>query len=548
VDALATIITSAAPHHVHLLERSVGSAKRQTVPTEVLTFIDHERRGPAYGRNRLAAQVKTPFIVTLDADDYIDPHFVERTLAVWEAGSYVYTDWLQPLPDGSVKYVKAINCPVGRPEKGEANFHLATILIPTVFWSMLGGQDETLFGGEDTDFFWRMNAQGIRSIVLREPLYTYTADGHRATESRNDPRWRDLLRTIGDRYRNDIMGCCGESKMKELYKQTEADVLVRPLNRAATTFVGPVSGRKYGRISRSKVLYIDPADLKAKANHFQRVKDWEGVSPKVSGVTTLEPDPVARHSTRPVDTSERAEAARLASAYLRGEPVERNVRGEGQAIRQVGSVPAPDLSAVEPEWDNPAALENLIRRAGTRIYTNGGYVANGFDMQQTAGELAEFLYFLGDHLPEGRPVRVLEIGTGQSAGLARFMTEVLGWDVTSVDPREPEYKPSGNWRLVQSKSNDVKLEDISYDGETFDLVFIDGDHTFEAAQADWEKFSGLAPIVAIHDIDEAGWFGKDDQVAGFWRSIARGPKGGMKKGYTEFRTGGGQGIGVFIHE
>jgi hypothetical protein len=81
--AVTTVIIPAGPKHVHLMARAVESARAQTVPTEVLTFVDTERRGPAYGRNLLASQVTTPFLTLLDADDYLEPNFVEETLNAW---------------------------------------------------------------------------------------------------------------------------------------------------------------------------------------------------------------------------------------------------------------------------------------------------------------------------------------------------------------------------------------------------------------------------------------------------------------------------------
>jgi glycosyltransferase involved in cell wall biosynthesis len=65
----------------------------QTVDCAIETLVDYGGRGAGWARNRLLERVSTPFVVFLDADDYIEPNFVERCLAVWQPGRYVYTDW-----------------------------------------------------------------------------------------------------------------------------------------------------------------------------------------------------------------------------------------------------------------------------------------------------------------------------------------------------------------------------------------------------------------------------------------------------------------------
>ena len=48
----------------------------------------------------------------------------------------------------------------------------------------------------------------------------------------------------------------------------------------------------------------------------------------------------------------------------------------------------------------------------------------------------------------------------------------------------------------------LPLESVSLKGQRYDLVFIDGDHAYEAVAADYENVGKQARICAFHDIRE----------------------------------------------
>jgi len=116
---------------------------------------------------------------------------------------------------------------------------------------------------------------------------------------------------------------------------------------------------------------------------------------------------------------------------------------------------------------------------------------------------------------------VLEIGVYRF-GLTRFMSEVMGWDVTAIDIKDFSQMPDsfefisdggvprpevpkgvtfiiGDSTLPETKA---KLGD-----KRFDLVFIDGDHTKDVSMSDFDMYGDLADkIIAMHDIDPNGEF------------------------------------------
>ena len=142
----ATIIIPVAPYHEALVERAVTSAQLQTVPCTIIQAYDRNGRGPSYTRNRALEQVETDFVVFLDADDWLDPAFVERCLSVWQAGSYVFTDWVE---DGEIHSAPA------RPWCDDQQWHVITTLLPTQAVRDVGGFDD-LPGAEDTELYWAL--------------------------------------------------------------------------------------------------------------------------------------------------------------------------------------------------------------------------------------------------------------------------------------------------------------------------------------------------------------------------------------------------------
>ena len=136
------------------------------------------------------------------------------------------------------------------------------------------------------------------------------------------------------------------------------------------------------------------------------------------------------------------------------------------------------------------SLMTLLNTVG--VSEECGEPGLGWDIQQHAWELAVFVQEM-----QRIGVRsVLEIGTGSTGGLARFMANILGWDVTSIDPVVPTPPPAGHF--IQGRSEDVRRQ---IDGAGFDLVFIDGDHSYAACRRDYDLYGPLArKAVAVHDI------------------------------------------------
>jgi predicted O-methyltransferase YrrM len=119
---------------------------------------------------------------------------------------------------------------------------------------------------------------------------------------------------------------------------------------------------------------------------------------------------------------------------------------------------------------------------------------------------------------ELRPRRLCEIGTS-AGGTLYALTRVAEPDgvIVSVDLTIPLTTRSARSKLARADQRVVSIEGDSQDeptktavqravgGEPLDVLFIDGDHSYEGVRADFERYSGLVReggIVGLHDINE----------------------------------------------
>lgn len=253
------VITPVAPYHRHLIQRCADSVSMQTVRCEHVIVEDTDYRGAGYGRNRgIEKSVSADFVVFLDADDFIEPTFVERCLDAWMPGAYVYTDWLQ---DGVYKAAPE------KPWRADGSWHVITALLPTQAVVAVDGFDETLIGGEDSLFYWSLTRAGCCGIRLPEPLFHYGHEGQRAREFVGNEqayqRWKDMI--LG-RFK-DQMGCCGDpiNPVPDVPSNEpfEGAVLAQAIWSGNRTEYGLVTRRQYPRTGNGKQVWIDPRDAAA---------------------------------------------------------------------------------------------------------------------------------------------------------------------------------------------------------------------------------------------------------------------------------------------
>jgi predicted O-methyltransferase YrrM len=189
-----------------------------------------------------------------------------------------------------------------------------------------------------------------------------------------------------------------------------------------------------------------------------------------------------------------------------------------------------------------AGLGKLNRLADSLLYRPGELIASTFLYRggflqpiQIEEELAHLL----EDVRKLNPSTVLEIGTSMG-GTLYLWTRLAKHDATIVSLdlpggkfgggysflRIPVYRrfarPGQRLHLIRANSHqDATLMQVKsrFGLRQVDLLFIDGDHTYEGVKRDWEMYSPLVRqggLVVFHDV--AGNY-EDTQVKRFWDSI-----------------------------
>lgn len=129
--------------------------------------------GPSVARNRGAAMTRGEFVLFLDADDYLSPEYLIKTVPILAANprlSFVYVisqmfgDQIGQWSTGAYDF-KRLCC--------ENLFNYCVLLRRTAF-DEVGGFDEENFGYyEDWELWIRLGKRGWDAIQLPEPLFFY---------------------------------------------------------------------------------------------------------------------------------------------------------------------------------------------------------------------------------------------------------------------------------------------------------------------------------------------------------------------------------------
>jgi peptidoglycan/xylan/chitin deacetylase (PgdA/CDA1 family)/GT2 family glycosyltransferase len=156
--------------------------------------------GVALARDHGCRTTSAPYVLWLDADDLLDPTFLEKTavrldqdpsLDFVATGTEMFGEatgaWLPPPPEDLVRHL------------AEGSFCITT-LFRRRLWERIGGCDPTLSAAEDWDFWLRALERGQRGAVVPEHLFRYRIrSGSRDERGLVRPRFAAAVRTVLER-------------------------------------------------------------------------------------------------------------------------------------------------------------------------------------------------------------------------------------------------------------------------------------------------------------------------------------------------------------
>lgn len=311
-----TFVTPVAPYHTGLVERVKATVRQQTVQCGHIVIVDEHMKGAGWARNKGLEQVSSPFICWLDADDLLEPAYAERVLSAYDGKHYIYTDWFHD------------EAHINAPEQPFVNgsWHVVTALLPTAWVKYVGGFDETLAGGEDTDLYLKLRSRGMCGRRLAEPLMHYTRGGRRSHEFVASPALLTFQTLMSRRYGGKQLACCGEYQEPTPVNERESGaVLVQALWEGNRQQRGAVTGKLYPRAGNGALMWVDARDVSYSPHLWMKaveapqapkpITDFQAFAAALVGaVTPQKPAPMTAR-INPLDEPPKPNLFRLLELY-----------------------------------------------------------------------------------------------------------------------------------------------------------------------------------------------------------------------------------------
>lgn len=163
-------------------------------------IIRQDNAGPAAARNRAVAAALGAYILPLDADDRIDPTYVEKAVAVLEARAEVGVVYCKAMRFG------AESGPWHLPAYSLRELVIDNVIFVTAMyrredWSAVGGYNEVLrHGVEDYEFWVKIVGLGREVVQLDDFLFHYRIQPKSRTTNFQQDR-AVVVRTYADIFR-----------------------------------------------------------------------------------------------------------------------------------------------------------------------------------------------------------------------------------------------------------------------------------------------------------------------------------------------------------
>lgn len=135
---------------------------------DVRVFVARPK-GIGHARNLGINMTDSKYVISLDADDWIEPTFIEKCLESMYVGVGIVAPSLV-WPDGLVQHPKE---PITAEHLSQENCIFGCSMFRRSAWDGIGGYDENPRTYEDWELWLRIVRAGWKVAVIDEPLFHY---------------------------------------------------------------------------------------------------------------------------------------------------------------------------------------------------------------------------------------------------------------------------------------------------------------------------------------------------------------------------------------
>ncbi|MGI9584505.1 MAG: glycosyltransferase, partial [Acidimicrobiia bacterium] len=170
--------------------------------------ITQENGGLSAARNSGIGASRADLVVTLDADDMLEPEYLEVLGAALDqdADAAFAHCWAELFGDFSAMWATR---PYNRYQLLLSNSVVGCVVLRKAAWEAVGGYDETMLSGnEDWDLWIRLMRSGYGAVQVRQPLFRYRKHGVSMsveTEARYEAALEGLATRLGESYESDAI-------------------------------------------------------------------------------------------------------------------------------------------------------------------------------------------------------------------------------------------------------------------------------------------------------------------------------------------------------
>lgn len=143
-----------------------------------LRLVVSKKRGVSHQRNIGAKEVCGDWIVFMDADDKLDKDFIKKEkIEIKKYNPDMFTNWCNVDSKSIIDRLIALFINIGIEFGENAKYPMVNgslLGVKKDVFRVVGGFDENMHFGEDTDFVRRCAKMGYKFKVFRKPRYVYS--------------------------------------------------------------------------------------------------------------------------------------------------------------------------------------------------------------------------------------------------------------------------------------------------------------------------------------------------------------------------------------